>query len=268
MTLAFFFFKNFWVHLLGDTMGCREDPLGSDESCSTKVLIEGVDQSHLPAPLPILAILSAHHASPSPPTEIGLESMERSLLLIVLWINQFRLVHGLLVIVIGAELVALQTARFDKVTQFIVVNLDGHNGGSEDQSLIRFVEVTGVAGGGGDLASCSLYSVLGTGIGDQRKSLGLGSSCSQSSLDSANVLGVDMWPRSRSCCGRGGWCRLRLWWKSRWSRNWIVIPVIGRRRRWLVGILMMRRHLWWWWSLGRWVVSSLTPQTHSKQILI
>ena len=37
-------------NLLRDTVSRSQNPLGSDERSSTKILVQGVDQGHLPAP--------------------------------------------------------------------------------------------------------------------------------------------------------------------------------------------------------------------------
>merc|ERR1712203_523163 len=39
-------------HNVGDTVGCSENPGLANKSSSTKILVQAVDQGHLPAPLP------------------------------------------------------------------------------------------------------------------------------------------------------------------------------------------------------------------------
>ena len=56
-------FKN----LLGNTVRSSEDPLGADQRTATEILVQRVDQGHLPAPLPGGAVCAPHHASLPPP---------------------------------------------------------------------------------------------------------------------------------------------------------------------------------------------------------
>lgn len=49
------------VHSLGDTVCSSENPLSSDEGAPAQVLVKGVDESHLPAPLGGCGVLPAHH---------------------------------------------------------------------------------------------------------------------------------------------------------------------------------------------------------------
>ena len=48
-------------YLLGDAVSRSEDPLCANESSATEVLVERVDESHLPAPLARGRVLPAHH---------------------------------------------------------------------------------------------------------------------------------------------------------------------------------------------------------------
>ena len=49
------------VDLLGDAVSGSEDPLSANESPATQILVEGVDERHLPAPLPGGGVLPSHH---------------------------------------------------------------------------------------------------------------------------------------------------------------------------------------------------------------
>ena len=51
------------VNLLGDTMGSSEDPLCANERSPTQILVEGVDEGDLPAPLPGGGVVPAHHTA-------------------------------------------------------------------------------------------------------------------------------------------------------------------------------------------------------------
>ena len=52
--------------LLGDAVSSCEDPGLADEGASAQVLVEAVDEGHLPAPLPRRCVLPTHH----PPTPV------------------------------------------------------------------------------------------------------------------------------------------------------------------------------------------------------
>ena len=49
-------------YVLGDAMCGGEDPLSSDEGSSAEVLVEGVDEGHLPAPLGRVRVFAADDA--------------------------------------------------------------------------------------------------------------------------------------------------------------------------------------------------------------
>ena len=51
--------------LLGDTVGCSENPGLANKSSSTKVLVQAVDQRHLPTPLPRGRVLTTNHSTTS-----------------------------------------------------------------------------------------------------------------------------------------------------------------------------------------------------------
>lgn len=49
-------------HSLGDAMSRRQHPLSADERPAAQVLVERVDERHLPAPLSWEGVLAAHDA--------------------------------------------------------------------------------------------------------------------------------------------------------------------------------------------------------------
>ena len=51
--------------LLGNTVCSGEDPLSADERAAAEVLVQRVDEGHLPAPLPGGAVPASHHPAPS-----------------------------------------------------------------------------------------------------------------------------------------------------------------------------------------------------------
>ena len=52
-----------FLNLLCDAVGGGEDPLGADQGAAAQVLVEGVDEGHLPAPLPGGGVIPAHYAA-------------------------------------------------------------------------------------------------------------------------------------------------------------------------------------------------------------
>lgn len=56
-----------FVNSLCHAMCCCQHPLGSDKGAAAKVLVQRIDQSHLPTPLVRFRVLSAHDPrSPRP----------------------------------------------------------------------------------------------------------------------------------------------------------------------------------------------------------
>jgi len=150
-------------------MCCSQDPLGANEGGTTEILVQGVDQCHLPAPLAVLSVLSSDHTSSTSAAVIAGIGIVDSATAIVIRIDDSCLLLGLLLI--GSQLIALHSAGIHQIAQLIVVDLDGHNGGAEHQTLVGFVEVAAAAGiGHGQLSRGALHAVLGTGIGDQGES--------------------------------------------------------------------------------------------------
>lgn len=54
--------KSEMQHSLGDAVGRREHPLSADERSAAQVLVERVDERHLPAPLSREGVLASHDA--------------------------------------------------------------------------------------------------------------------------------------------------------------------------------------------------------------
>lgn len=236
-------------------MRCSQHPLSANERCTTQILIERIDERHLPAPLAIFAILAANHARTTSSAVVGrqLSGTRVAAVLIVFRIDNRRRRRQLWLIVIGAQLIALNSAAAHQVAQLVIVNLNGHNGGAEHEAFVGLVNGSTAASiGCRQLSGRALYAVLGPRIGDIVESgRAAGATRTQGALDATHVLGVDVrtW---RGC--RGGRCCCRWCGWSRWRQcglrprcGSIIIRIAGRwRQSRLIDMRVVRR---WWWTL-------------------
>ena len=91
-------------------MSCSENPLCSNECAATKVLIQGVDQGHVPAPLSRGTVFTTNHSS------ISISSLDSTDILVCHGVFKCRSVHC------GREWVVLQ--RVDRVVSLDDVDAD------------------------------------------------------------------------------------------------------------------------------------------------
>lgn len=47
---------------LGNTMRCGQHPLGSDQGAAAEVLVQGINQRHLPTPLGRVRVFATDHS--------------------------------------------------------------------------------------------------------------------------------------------------------------------------------------------------------------